>query len=99
MDQTPAGVARIMKMKRVQHMVTADDITAGVFMLDVVWDTPFADVNYTADQNVEAIPPADPATYYVNGFTKAADKISVSIAVVGGSAGEEIVLHAHTMHD
>jgi hypothetical protein len=97
-DQTPAGQARIIKTKRVQHVVTSGDIAAFI-LLDAVWDTPFQDLNYTSDQNIAVIAPANPDAYYINGFIQSVDKVSVSVSCAGGDAGDVIVLHAHAIRD
>ena len=97
-DQTPPGAARIVKTKRVQYVVQAADVTAAKVELDAVWDTPFVDLNYTSDQNVEAVAPALAENYYVGGFTKDASKVTVMVGV-SGSAGDVIVLHAHAVRD
>jgi hypothetical protein len=97
-DQTPAGSARIMKTKRVQHVVTSDEAAAFRLELDAVWDTPFSDLNYTCDQNIEAVSPADPTLYFVNGFSKTVDKITV-VCGCAGAAGDVVILHAHAIRD
>lgn len=97
-DQIPAGVARIVKTKRMTHTVTADDVTAEGFYIDVPWDAAFADLNYTCDQNVEVVAPADSINYFVGGFTKAVDKVTVYVGV-GGNAGDVVIVHSHGMRD
>jgi hypothetical protein len=97
-DKTPAGAARIVKTKRVQYAITANDVSSGFTSIDVVWDSPFLDLNYTADQNVEVIAPADPSVYSVLGFTRDVNKVTVVIAN-DGAAGDVVVIHAHAEHD
>jgi len=97
-DKTPAGSARIIKTKRVEHLVTADDDFNTGFHLDAVWDTPFQDLNYTSDQNIEVVPPADVNNYFIDGFSRTVDKITVGIGGVG-TPGDVIVLHAHAIRD
>lgn|GEM_PF-4593857 len=99
-DQTPPGAARIVKTKRVQYIVQASDVTANKVNLDAVWDTPFVDLNYTTDQNVEALAPAVAENYYVGGFSRDATKVTVLIGIGGTAAeGDVIVLHAHGIRD
>lgn len=99
-DQTPAGSARITKTKRVQYSVIAGDITATFVTIDVPWDSPFTDTNYTCDQNVEVVSPADPNGYAVKGFTKFVDKVSVTIGFGAAAAATDVIIvHAHAIKD
>jgi hypothetical protein len=98
-DKTPAGLARIVKTQRVAHTITADDITAGAISIDVVWDSPFADGNYTSDQQVEAVAPALPGGYFIDGFTKATEKVAVTLFTGDGVEGDVVVIHAFAIHD
>lgn len=99
-DRTAPGAARIVKTERVTYVVTADDVTAAIVHLDVPWNTPFTDLNYTSTQNVEVTPPADPSTYVIGGFAKALDKVTVSVFVEGApSPGDVIVVHAIAIHE
>lgn len=97
-DRTAPGAARIVKTARVQHIVTAGDITNGYVDLDVTWDTPFVDLNYTSSQNVEVITPADPTLYWVDSFQRAADKVTVTVGTAG-SPGDLFVVHSHGIRD
>lgn len=99
-DQTPPGAARIVKTKRLQYVVQSADVIALRVDVDVPWDTPFTDLNYTADQNVEVIAPAVADNYAVNGFTRDVNKVTVAVLIGGtAAAGDVIVVHSHAIHD
>jgi hypothetical protein len=100
-DKTPAGAARITKTMRVTHTVTAGDVAAQAagnpLHLDAVWDTPFVDLNYTVNAQVEALAPASIDSTFVNAFVRAVDRVTASISIT--NEGDVIVLHARAIHD
>lgn len=97
-DRTAPGAARIVKTARVQHLVTSNEGPSSL-VIDVPWDTPFTDLNYTADQNVEVLPPGDPFNVYVAGFVRAVDKVTVTIGISPAVFGNVLVIHSHGIHD
>lgn len=97
-DQTPPGAARIVKTKRLQYVVQAADVTATVIDVDVPWDTPFVDLNYSASVSVEAVAPALAKNYFVGGFSRDVNKLTVSLEV-SGAADDVVILHAHAVRD
>lgn len=98
-DRTAPGAARIVKTQRVAHVITAGDGAANQAVVDVVWDSPFVDLNHTVDANVEAIAPADPSLYYVAGFTRDVNKLTVIVGCTVQGVGDAVVVHAHGIHD
>lgn len=96
-DQTPAGSARVVKTKRLSHIVTADDLTAGFVPLDMVWDTPFVDDNYTVVVGIEV--PGLISTEFTFSFaTRTKEKVTALCDIVG-TVGDAFVLHAIAIHD
>jgi hypothetical protein len=61
---------------------------------DVTWELPFPDANYTVVVSVEPI--AGGAVTYNGVVSRAADKITVSLA---GADSQQIVIHAMAFHD
>jgi hypothetical protein len=100
-DQTPAGQARIIKTKRVQHVLTTNEVAAFNAVIEVVWDTPFTDLNYTCDQNLEIVSTAAGlGDFYVNSFTRTVNGVTVGIGISGSvAAGDVVALHAHAIRD
>ena len=100
-DKTSPGAARITKTARVQYTVTQADVDAenagNPLHLDAVWDSPFADLNFTVDAQVEVLAPGSIDETFVNSFVRAVDRVTASITVT--NAGDVIVLHAHAIHD
>jgi hypothetical protein len=105
-DKTPAGVARILKTARAQYTVTSDDITNQTVLIDVPWDVPFLDTNYTCTVSLEGVsliglgdPGVQLAFYSITGFLKAADKVQAEVQLGQGVAGSIIAIHAMAHHD
>jgi hypothetical protein len=99
-DQTPAGVARITKTKRLQHSIVQADLDAGFVTLDVPWDTPFTDLNHTVSVGLEVVAPADAGNYLLYPFMRTVSKISVEFSVTAPAAvGDVVMIHAHAVRD
>lgn len=99
-DRTSPGAARVVKTGRVVHVITAPEAVANRIDVDVVWDTPFVDLNYTVTLQTEAVSPTDPQIFFFAAFTRAVDKVTATVLPDGVfSAGQSCVIHAIAIHD
>ncbi len=97
-DQVPAGVARIVKTKRVQLVIDSSNVSEQNIPLDVVWDSPFVDSNYTCGWHVETVSPTNPINYYPGAFARDNTKMTVQIGAAP-TLGDVVVVHAFAEHD
>lgn len=87
---------------RVTHTVTSDEVSLGSGIMDIPFNTPFVDTNYTVDGNtalVSASGDLDTAieSYFIAGIQKFKDHVRVGYGVL--DAGDVIELHIIAIHD
>jgi hypothetical protein len=99
-DNTP-GAARIIKTKRITHTVTSGEAAAQLLApIDIVWDVPFADLNYSVSVNCELFSGAGNVAFFgAGGLSRTAAKITVTGGCDTTSTGAVVILHAIAIHD
>lgn len=88
---------------RVQHTVTPTEASNFQALVDIVWDVPFTDSNYTVVASLEAPVPLIPTTINTEGLVKSPTKVTIAVNFTGNGAlivaGNVFVLHAIAIHD
>lgn len=112
-DRTPAGVARITKTERLVHAITQADIDSmngqQPILIDVPFDTPFSDLNYTSVLCLEVVSVASDnpttatslAAFSVGAFQKFVDKVRTFFAFDTSivAVGDVFAVHVTAIHD
>lgn len=97
-DRTSPGAARIVKTARAQHVLTQAEVDAGFANIDVPWDAPFADLNYTCDQNCEGPGGGPGGIVETYSFTRTVNGVTVTVGIAL-STGSVLTAHSIGIHD
>ncbi len=99
LDAAIGGGGSGVVAERVVYTVTADDVSANFFQVDLPWPAPFADTDYTATVGISiaAINTDKDAT--LSQFQKFVDKLTVVVDVDNSEEGDVWTVEAIAVHD